>query len=259
MTTAGFARQHEPEPCAPLELLAVRAANDRAHRTSYGRSRPCSFAVDPNGQELEPGLRRPGEGERALMRAVLADAIKCLAGRGRDGQLQMVEARRWVASRDVRWPFSFENICCVLDLDPQTIRRRVGVQAREGTEQRPFPAPRANGRVAARLVSDRVAAAAHGRSTPEADRDDEASGEAGSAASSALAVDDRPDPGLDAVTPREQEIIRQVAFGLRNAEVAAKLNITRRTVTTHLANIFRKLGIHERRELFGFALRTAII
>jgi len=192
------------------------------------------------------------------MRAVLADAIKSLAGSGRDGQVRMLEARRWVASREVRWPFSFENICCVLDLDPQTIRRRVGVQARDGTEQRPSPAPQANARVATCLVGDFVAVAVHGR-TAVADRDDEASEEAGSAASSALAVDDRPDPGLDAVTPREQEIIRQVAFGLRNAEVAAKLNITRRTVTTHLANIFRKLGIHERRELFGFALRTAII
>jgi DNA-binding CsgD family transcriptional regulator len=246
MTTAGVARQHDPEPGEPLELSAAQAANDRAHRTAHGRSRRCSFAVDPGGQELEPGLRRPGEGERALMRAVLADAIKCLAGRGRDGQPLMLEARRWVASRDMRWPFSFENICCVLDLDPPTLRRRVGVPARDGTEQRPSSAPRANGRVAARLVNDRVTAAAHGPSTPEAP-------------SSALAVDDRPEPGLDAVTPREQEIIRQVAFGLRNAEVAVKLHITRRTVTTHLANIFRKLGIHERRELFGFALRTAII
>ena len=58
---------------------------------------------------------------------------------------------------------------------------------------------------------------------------------------------------------QQPAVVRQVAFGLRNAEVAAKLHITRRTVTTHLANIFRKLGIHERRELFGFALRTAII
>jgi DNA-binding NarL/FixJ family response regulator len=50
-----------------------------------------------------------------------------------------------------------------------------------------------------------------------------------------------------------------VMLGLRNAEMATELHITRRTVTTHLANIFRKLGIHERRELLGLALRTAII
>jgi len=64
---------------------------------------------------------------------------------------------------------------------------------------------------------------------------------------------------LEAVTVREREVIRQVAFGLRNAEVATKLQISRRTVTTHLANIFKKLGIHQRGELLGFALRTAIV
>jgi DNA-binding CsgD family transcriptional regulator len=233
MKTAGFARQHEPELGAPLELSPARGANDGTHGTSHERSQRCIVAVEVDAAGHGPGLRRHGEGERALMRAVLTDAIRCLAGRGREGQLLKVEARRWVASRDLRWPFSFEGICCALDLDPQTIRRQLGVQARAGMEEGATPLP-------GRCHAGGAAAAPAGTCA-------------------ALAADDRPLPGLDAVTPRERQIIRLVAFGLRNAEVAATLHITRRTVTTHLANVFRKLGIHERRELLAFAHRTAIV
>src|SRR5262249_59217087 len=154
-------------------------------------------------------------------------------------------ARRWLASRDVLWPFSFENICLALDLDAPTLRRRLGIQPQ------PLP-PRVNG-TAAHPVGQRAGVPA-----------DRAAGETASppanrpraAARPAHAIDEA---GLEAVTMREREIIRQVAFGLRNAEVATKLHISRRTVTTHLANIFRKLGIHQRGELLGFALRTAIV
>ena len=69
-----------------------------------------------------------GAGERALMRAVLEDAIRCLAGDvgglGERGQLA-VEARGWLASTDVRWPFSFENVCDGLGLEPSRLRARL--------------------------------------------------------------------------------------------------------------------------------------
>src|SRR2546422_9065528 len=141
MTTAGSAGQHDPAFAAPLAPSPAPTANNRTYRTSHERSQGCSFAVDVAGQAREPGLRQHGEGERALMRAVLSDAIRCLAGRGREGQLRKLEARRWVASRNTRWPFSFENICCVLDIDPQTLRRRLAVPARDTIETRPSLAP----------------------------------------------------------------------------------------------------------------------
>ena len=63
----------------------------------------------------------------------------------------------------------------------------------------------------------------------------------------------------DPLTPREREIIRQVALGLRNAEVAKKLFISEQTVKTHLNNVFQKLGIRDRIDLTLYAARVGII
>ena len=45
---------------------------------------------------------------------------------------------------------------------------------------------------------------------------------------------------------RERELMLLVAEGLSNKEVAGQLDISERTVETHLQSIFRKLGIHKR-------------
>lgn len=54
---------------------------------------------------------------------------------------------------------------------------------------------------------------------------------------------------LSLLTNREIEIARLVALGLRNKEISEELNIREVTVKTHLTNIFRKLGIHNRTSL----------
>ena len=51
------------------------------------------------------------------------------------------------------------------------------------------------------------------------------------------------------MTPREAEIVRSVALGKTNAEVAEQLSITEGTVKTHLNNVFKKLGVRNRLEL----------
>jgi DNA-binding NarL/FixJ family response regulator len=61
------------------------------------------------------------------------------------------------------------------------------------------------------------------------------------------------------LTPREREVVRHVALGLRNAEVAGKLFISEQTVKTHLNNVFQKLGIRDRVELTLYAARAGII
>ena len=66
------------------------------------------------------------------------------------------------------------------------------------------------------------------------------------------------DPGT-LLTPREREIVRQVAFGLHNAEVAVRLHISPGTVRKHLEHIFRKLGVRRRAELARCALRLGIV
>jgi two-component system NarL family response regulator len=61
------------------------------------------------------------------------------------------------------------------------------------------------------------------------------------------------------LTPRESEIVRYVASGLRNNEVAERLSITEGTVKTHLNNIFQKLGVRDRLELTHYAIKTGLV
>jgi DNA-binding NarL/FixJ family response regulator len=61
------------------------------------------------------------------------------------------------------------------------------------------------------------------------------------------------------LTRREREVVRHVALGHRNAEVAKKLFITEQTVKSHLGHIFRKTGARDRVELTLYAARLGII
>ncbi len=65
-------------------------------------------------------------------------------------------------------------------------------------------------------------------------------------------------PWRSQLSNRETEIIRCVAAGLRNAEVAERLLIGESTVKTHLNNIFQKLGIRDRVELALYAHRVGL-
>lgn len=66
-------------------------------------------------------------------------------------------------------------------------------------------------------------------------------------------------PSSKRLTARESEIMRHVALGLRNAEVAERLCISESTVKTHLNNIFQKLGLRDRVELTHHALRVGLL
>ena len=50
------------------------------------------------------------------------------------------------------------------------------------------------------------------------------------------------------LTAREVEVLRLVAAGRTNAEIAEALFVSRRTVTSHVERIFAKLGVHSRAE-----------
>ncbi|MCG0277101.1 MAG: response regulator transcription factor [Thermanaeromonas sp.] len=64
------------------------------------------------------------------------------------------------------------------------------------------------------------------------------------------------DPEL---TPREEEILRLVAEGLTNQEIARKLFISVKTVQAHRANLMKKLGVHDRVDLVKYALRKGLL
>jgi len=63
-------------------------------------------------------------------------------------------------------------------------------------------------------------------------------------------------PGGMALSPREEEIVRYIGQGLRNAEIAKTLAISEETVKTHLTKIFRKIGVRDRIELALYAARV---
>jgi len=64
---------------------------------------------------------------------------------------------------------------------------------------------------------------------------------------------------VEVLSKRETEIVKMVATGMRNKEIAIKLSIGEGTVKTHLHTIYDKLGVHGRVELAMYALERGII
>jgi DNA-binding NarL/FixJ family response regulator len=57
-----------------------------------------------------------------------------------------------------------------------------------------------------------------------------------------------------ALTPREEEVLRRVAWGYSNKQIAAELEVSVKTVETHKANSSQKLGLRNRIDIVRYAL-----
>ena len=67
------------------------------------------------------------EGEKRLILSVLEDAVecfmKCIDASSSKGQRLFRDADEWIALEDKQWVFSFDNVCDMLDINPEYLRR----------------------------------------------------------------------------------------------------------------------------------------
>ena len=64
---------------------------------------------------------------------------------------------------------------------------------------------------------------------------------------------------IDSLTKREFEVLKLLAVGMYNKEIAEKLNISERTVKNHVSNIFKKLEVTDRTQAAVFTIRNNLI
>jgi DNA-binding NarL/FixJ family response regulator len=66
-------------------------------------------------------------------------------------------------------------------------------------------------------------------------------------------------PLLEPLTDREQEILQEMAYGMRNDQIAQKLIITEGTVKSHVHRILQKFGCEDRTQAVVTALRNGMV
>jgi DNA-binding CsgD family transcriptional regulator len=69
----------------------------------------------------------------------------------------------------------------------------------------------------------------------------------------------RPSTGWESLTPTELEVVKLVAEGLSNPQIAERMFISRKTVTTHLTHVFAKLELPTRSALSAEAVRRGVV
>jgi DNA-binding CsgD family transcriptional regulator len=75
----------------------------------------------------------------------------------------------------------------------------------------------------------------------------------------AIPVVARPAPTSSSLSIRELEVLRQVAFGLSDKQVAGQLGISQKTVRNHLTSVYGKLRAGNRVEAVTNALRRGLV
>ena len=73
------------------------------------------------------------------------------------------------------------------------------------------------------------------------------------------ALPGKQDPLVDELTPREVEVLKLIADGLSNKDIAEALVLSEKTVKNHINNIFSKLHVYDRSQAMLFAIRKGLV
>jgi DNA-binding NarL/FixJ family response regulator len=71
--------------------------------------------------------------------------------------------------------------------------------------------------------------------------------------------DDQPQQAPQGLTPREVEVLTEVASGLSNAQIAERLCVSTTTIKAHVKHLLAKTGMHDRAQLVAYAFRLGLV
>lgn len=64
---------------------------------------------------------------------------------------------------------------------------------------------------------------------------------------------------IQSLTRREMDMLKQIASGMSNKEIASTFDITERTVKNHISSLFKKIGVSDRTQAAVFAIKNNLI